>query len=256
LPVARPIIAADAMLIWFSTGRDLVVRVLSSSMFAVGLLRRDRFMLCRKKGEEHAKSEVDYRRYEEVCGRFRDARTQRADETDAQFGARMDEASQSVAHNRAHADYHRALKRSYRRAALIPWLSLPVEWTEGKCPVPGCDEEIYPEECGLESDPEGEAVRLAEREASARKRRYVRLRHAAMDTLVLRQPIDGKRVFCQPYRGQPFDPTLYRVVAGGWDHDHCCVCAATILPGDEWWTSLPPDDVGLCLACHARLFGS
>jgi hypothetical protein len=77
-----------------------------------------------------------------------------------------------------------------------------------------------------------------------------------MDTLALRQPIEGKWVVCQPYRGQHFDPKLYRLVPGGWDHDHCCVCAATILPGDEWWTSLLPDDVGLCLACHARLFGS
>jgi hypothetical protein len=242
------------MLTWFTKGRDLVVRVLSSSMRAIGLRRRDRFTFCRKKAEEHARAEDDYLRHAELCNRFRETEGRRPDETAAQFGARMDIASGSEAINRAHADYHRALNRAYRRAALIPWLPVPVEPTAGKCPVPGCDEEIYSEECERESDPE-EAEWRAALEARARRRRYVRLRYAASDRLVLLQPIEGGRVVSQPYRGEPFDPTLYRLDPGGWNHDHCCVCGATVLPGDEWWTSLPPDDVGLCLACHARLFG-
>jgi hypothetical protein len=189
-----------------------------SLMFAVGLLRRDRFLLCRKKAKEHANSEDDYLRYAEVCARFRETERRRPDETETQFGARMDVASRSEAINRAHADYHRALRRAYRRAAVIPWFPVPVEPTAGKCPVPGCGEEIYSEECGWESDPEEEAERLAEREAWARRRGYVRLRHATVDRLVLLRPIEGGRVVSRPYRGEPFDPTPYRVVPGGWDH--------------------------------------
>src|SRR5262249_52245327 len=119
-----------------------------------------------------------------------------------------------------------------------------------------CEEEIYPDECGSESDPEEEARWRAEREAHARGLRYVRRRYAAVDSLVDLRPIEGGRVVSQPYRGEPFDPAFYRMGPGGWGHDHCRVCAATILPGDDWWTSLPPDDVALCLVCHARLFGS
>jgi hypothetical protein len=60
------------------------------------------------------------------------------------------------------------------------------------------------------------------------------------------------------YHGEPFDPARFRIVRGGWDHEHCYLCSAKVLPGEEWWATHPPkfeDEIGLCLGCHARIFG-
>src|SRR5689334_6873051 len=91
-------------------------------------------------------------------------------------------------------------------------------------------------------------------EKVASRLRYVRLRYETRDMLVDLEPNAAGYARSSPYRGGPFDPTRRRLVKAGWDHTHCCVCAATIQAGDEWWASLPPDEVGICLTCHARLF--
>ncbi|MBA2227503.1 hypothetical protein [Thermogemmata fonticola] len=60
------------------------------------------------------------------------------------------------------------------------------------------------------------------------------------------------------YHGEPFAPTRYRLVRGGWDHEHCYLCWAKVFPGEEWWVAHPAnceDEIGLCLDCYARLFG-
>jgi hypothetical protein len=61
------------------------------------------------------------------------------------------------------------------------------------------------------------------------------------------------------YNGGPFDSEKFELVRGGWDHEHCYICYAKVLPDDEWWVTTPPsfdEAIGLCLDCHARLLGN
>jgi len=53
-----------------------------------------------------------------------------------------------------------------------------------------------------------------------------------------------------PYRGGPYDPTVYELVEGGWDHEHCEVCFARIGDGDRYWANDGPEHVDLCLTCY------
>lgn len=57
-----------------------------------------------------------------------------------------------------------------------------------------------------------------------------------------------------PYRGQATEPGE-RIVPGGWDHDHCDICRATICDGPDdhehaAWTD--GDGAWVCDACHAK----
>jgi hypothetical protein len=94
-----------------------------------------------------------------------------------------------------------------------------------------------------------------ERERIARRLGYTCQRYAAQDMLVAREPNEAGSFAFHPYHGSPFDGARFRLVCAGWDHDHCFVCFVTVEPGDEWWAAEPPDEVGLCLECHAELFG-
>jgi hypothetical protein len=106
---------------------------------------------------------------------------------------------------------------------------------------------------------EEDAAELAamrrEREQIARRMRYGWQPYAAEDMLIAREPNEGGFFASRPYHGEPFDEQRFRLVRAGWDHDHCFVCAAKIEPGDAWWAAEPPNEVGLCLECHARLLG-
>jgi hypothetical protein len=92
-----------------------------------------------------------------------------------------------------------------------------------------------------------------EREAHVQDMRFVRQRYEATDMLVSLRRNEAGFIISQPYQGEPFDPKRARVVKGGWDHDHCYICEARVVPGDEWWAAAPPDQVGLCLDCYAQL---
>ena len=94
-----------------------------------------------------------------------------------------------------------------------------------------------------------------ERVEGSRRRTYHRQPYAAEDMLIAREPNEAGLFASHPHDGRPFDTTRFRLIKGGWDHDHCYVCFAKILPGDVWWAAAPPDEVGLCLACHGELFG-
>jgi hypothetical protein len=55
-----------------------------------------------------------------------------------------------------------------------------------------------------------------------------------------------------PYHGQPFDPTKYRLIDGGWNHEHCYICWATITAGDRYWPNIDIEaggEIDLCEAC-------
>src|SRR2546430_14818287 len=100
---------------------------------------------------------------------------------------------------------------------------------------------------------ESEARR--ELEETARRLRYTRQPYTAEDMLIAREPNEAGLFASHAYYGGPFDESRFRLIPAGWDHDHCWVCFAKGEPGDEWWAAEPPDEGGLCLECHARLFG-
>ncbi len=44
--------------------------------------------------------------------------------------------------------------------------------------------------------------------------------------------------FCsKPYHGEEFDPKEWRIVPGGWDHEHCKLCFAKIIDGMSYWAN-------------------
>src|SRR5262249_17756355 len=53
-----------------------------------------------------------------------------------------------------------------------------------------------------------------------------------------------------PYWGQPFDPRVFELVEGGWDHEHCDVCWARIEDGAIYWSNDGPEHVDLCSTCY------
>ncbi len=55
--------------------------------------------------------------------------------------------------------------------------------------------------------------------ASLLSREFARIRWSRRDALVA---IDGSRA--TPYSGQQYDPSMYKIKQGFWDHDHCLVC--------------------------------
>jgi hypothetical protein len=99
-------------------------------------------------------------------------------------------------------------------------------------------------------------MRRQEREKRARQKQYTRQPYSTEDILIARESNEAGLFASQPYHGETFDESRFRVVRGGWDHDHCYVCFATILPGDEWWVVDSGDEVGLCQKCYSRLFDS
>jgi hypothetical protein len=107
-----------------------------------------------------------------------------------------------------------------------------------------------------ESDDAAElAAHLRRKEQSVRTKSFLRQSYTAEDMLIARELNEAGYHASFPYHGGPYDETRFRLVRGGWDHDHCYLCLATINPGDEWWAAEPPDELGLCLECHERLFG-
>jgi hypothetical protein len=99
-----------------------------------------------------------------------------------------------------------------------------------------------------------EQMRLRRAEI-ARGLKYHHQPYTAEDMLIAREPNEAGFFASHPHDGRTFDTSRFRLVKGGWDHDHCFICSATVKPGDVWWAAEPPDEVGLCLACHGELFG-
>jgi hypothetical protein len=93
-----------------------------------------------------------------------------------------------------------------------------------------------------------------EREIRARRHQYTRQTFIAGPCLVAIHPNQEGWIAVIPYDGRPYDASKYRIEATGWDHQHCSVCEVRIDEGDTWWVAPPPNEVGLCENCHARLF--
>jgi hypothetical protein len=66
---------------------------------------------------------------------------------------------------------------------------------------------------------------------------------------------DGEWHMSRPYTGEPFDPEEWELREGGWDHEHCEVCWATVSEGMSYWPNVDPEvgQVNLCEACYPRV---
>ena len=56
-----------------------------------------------------------------------------------------------------------------------------------------------------------------------------------------------------PYDGSSFNHELFHVEAGGWDHEHCTVCNASISAKKVCWITQRGSFVILCGGCYRRL---
>ena len=89
--------------------------------------------------------------------------------------------------------------------------------------------------------------------SQARGSTFVQHTFAPGPALVARSESGGYRQSVE-YRGEPFDPAQYDLVAEAWNHDTCTVCRFRINPGHTYWESL--DRVWLlCDECHAHAIG-
>jgi hypothetical protein len=115
---------------------------------------------------------------------------------------------------------------------------------------------VHPEDLGRANEIDAEA-RRQEDEAFVRTLHFVRRLYSDQDMLLALEPNDAGYYASHVYHGEPFDPAQYRVVRGGWDHEHCYLCWAKVLPGEEWWATYSANcenEIGLCLDCYSSLF--
>lgn len=54
------------------------------------------------------------------------------------------------------------------------------------------------------------------------------------------------------YTGQDYDPAQWRLIPGGWNHEHCFLCLAHIVENDTYWRNTGKDEVELCEGCYSR----
>jgi hypothetical protein len=104
----------------------------------------------------------------------------------------------------------------------------------------------------MEDQPEITSERLA----TFARCRFVHQRFVPYPCLHSIQPLAdlGGRHVWRPYTGGPYDPNMWEVVEGGWDHEHCSVCGARIIDGDWYWANEDRgNEVDLCEACHPRV---
>lgn len=106
----------------------------------------------------------------------------------------------------------------------------------------------------MEKEPEITPEQLA----SFRRCTFARRVFASYPSLRAKEPLDGEDgtwYASKPYDGEPFDPEVYELMEGGWDHEHCDVCWAKVTDGMAYWPNVSPDagQVDLCEACHPRV---
>jgi hypothetical protein len=66
-------------------------------------------------------------------------------------------------------------------------------------------------------------------------------------------PVEGGQLVKWPWQGPSPDPEHFWVEAGGWDHEHCAACNATIAVDAGCWITPHGSFFLLCEACHRRL---
>src|SRR5579871_238700 len=102
------------------------------------------------------------------------------------------------------------------------------------------------------SDSEWEREVAAHKSEALRKCQFVRATFSRSSMLVAIEPTDSGFVPWFPYKGQDYDPSRWRLVPGGWDHEHCFLCMKHILDGGTYWTNTGRDQIDLCEECYSR----
>ena len=77
---------------------------------------------------------------------------------------------------------------------------------------------------------------------------FVQTTFSTRPALVKKELVNGWRV-TQDYHGGPYDKTVFDLVQGTWDHEHCSVCYFTIRDGHTYWEN-GNRIILLCDACY------
>ena len=67
-------------------------------------------------------------------------------------------------------------------------------------------------------------------------------------------PVEGGHIVRVLYEGGPFNPERFKLVEGGWDHEHCSRCGATIEPMTLCWVTRDGPFVLLDERCYGQVF--
>jgi hypothetical protein len=68
-------------------------------------------------------------------------------------------------------------------------------------------------------------------------------------------PIDGGHTLRTLYEGGSYNEQRFTLVKGGWDHEHCSRCGASIEPMTLCWVTRDDPFLLLDEACHETVFG-
>jgi len=67
-------------------------------------------------------------------------------------------------------------------------------------------------------------------------------------------PKEGGNIVKCPHVVDTFDEGLFKIEKGGWDHEHCEACGATIDVGKSCWEAETDDEFFLiCEGCYQKL---
>jgi hypothetical protein len=66
-------------------------------------------------------------------------------------------------------------------------------------------------------------------------------------------PVEGGHEVLVPYEGGSFDVKRFEIAKGGWDHEHCKSCGATIEPMTLCWVTRSGQYVILCSECYEKM---
>jgi hypothetical protein len=110
----------------------------------------------------------------------------------------------------------------------------------------------------MRSDASEDEDAAREREVAALKReavgkcRFARETFSPSPMLVATEPNDSGVVAWFRFTGQDYDPSRWRLVPGGWDHEHCFLCWKHIRDGDTYWSNTGRSEIDLCEECYAQ----
>jgi hypothetical protein len=95
--------------------------------------------------------------------------------------------------------------------------------------------------------------------ATFRRCRFARRVFHPRDCYRSREPVGDFSEFAEEWRerGDELlqDDSLFEVVPGGWDHEHCDVCWGRVVEGMTYWPNVNEDagHVDLCETCYPRV---
>ena len=68
-------------------------------------------------------------------------------------------------------------------------------------------------------------------------------------------PMEGGHMVRTLYEGGPYNAERFTLLKGGWDHEHCTRCGASVEPMTLCWVTRSGPFVLLDEKCHGEIFG-